>query len=401
MRFIGLDVGRDFAHVAVVEGSGTARRLPRVAMATTSGRSRRPWDRTTRSPSRHRPTPGRWPTCSRRMRAASSSPTRCARGRSPRPSARPTTSTPPRSPSCWPPTTCRRCGSPTRRPVGCGGWCRTGPGSSATGRPSGTGSPRCSRGSSCGSPMTDVFGVARTRLAGRARAAARRAPDGRRGPADRRRPVRADRRRPSGRSPTPSSTTRGPVGCSRSRASASSSRPRSSRSWATSTASTGRPSSCPISGSTRGSASRGTGRRCGATSAARARPMPEGCCARPPTRRSARRDRWRASMPGSRRGGEPASRSSPRPASSRCSCGTCSPRTRTAGSPRRSGRPSSSAHSTGWRDGQGRGPRNGERLVPATTRVGQGCAAGMIPMTPPFARRWTASTRTLHRRHGA
>ncbi|MDP2350537.1 MAG: IS110 family transposase [Chloroflexota bacterium] len=32
MRFIGLDVGRDFAHVAVVEGSGTARRLPRVAM---------------------------------------------------------------------------------------------------------------------------------------------------------------------------------------------------------------------------------------------------------------------------------------------------------------------------------------------------------------------------------
>ncbi len=32
MRFIGLDVGRDFAHVAVVEGSGPARRLPRVAM---------------------------------------------------------------------------------------------------------------------------------------------------------------------------------------------------------------------------------------------------------------------------------------------------------------------------------------------------------------------------------
>ena len=36
MRFIGLDVGRDvgrdFAHVAVVDGSGTARRLPRVAM---------------------------------------------------------------------------------------------------------------------------------------------------------------------------------------------------------------------------------------------------------------------------------------------------------------------------------------------------------------------------------
>ena len=35
--------------------------------------------------------------------------------------------------------------------------------------------------------------------------------------------------------------------------------------------------------------------------------------------------------------------------------------------------------STASREGQGRGPRNGERLVPATTRVGQGCAAGMIP----------------------
>jgi transposase len=32
MRFIGLDVGRDFAHVAVVDGTGPARRLPRVAM---------------------------------------------------------------------------------------------------------------------------------------------------------------------------------------------------------------------------------------------------------------------------------------------------------------------------------------------------------------------------------
>jgi len=32
MRFIGLDIGRDFAHVAVVEGSGAARRLPRLAM---------------------------------------------------------------------------------------------------------------------------------------------------------------------------------------------------------------------------------------------------------------------------------------------------------------------------------------------------------------------------------
>jgi transposase len=32
MRFIGLDVGRDFAHVAVVDGGGPARRLPRVAM---------------------------------------------------------------------------------------------------------------------------------------------------------------------------------------------------------------------------------------------------------------------------------------------------------------------------------------------------------------------------------
>ena len=32
MRFVGLDIGRDFAHVAIVEGSGPARRLPRVAM---------------------------------------------------------------------------------------------------------------------------------------------------------------------------------------------------------------------------------------------------------------------------------------------------------------------------------------------------------------------------------
>lgn len=32
MRFIGLDVGRDFAHVAVVAGGGPAKRLPRVAM---------------------------------------------------------------------------------------------------------------------------------------------------------------------------------------------------------------------------------------------------------------------------------------------------------------------------------------------------------------------------------
>jgi transposase len=32
MRFIGLDVGRDFAHVAVVDGGGPARHLPRVAM---------------------------------------------------------------------------------------------------------------------------------------------------------------------------------------------------------------------------------------------------------------------------------------------------------------------------------------------------------------------------------
>jgi transposase len=32
MRYIGLDIGRDFAHVAVVDGSGTARRLPRLTM---------------------------------------------------------------------------------------------------------------------------------------------------------------------------------------------------------------------------------------------------------------------------------------------------------------------------------------------------------------------------------
>ena len=32
MRFIGLDVGRDFAHGAVVDGGGPARRLPRIAM---------------------------------------------------------------------------------------------------------------------------------------------------------------------------------------------------------------------------------------------------------------------------------------------------------------------------------------------------------------------------------
>jgi hypothetical protein len=32
MRYVGLDVGRDSAHVAVVDTKGTARRLPRVAM---------------------------------------------------------------------------------------------------------------------------------------------------------------------------------------------------------------------------------------------------------------------------------------------------------------------------------------------------------------------------------
>lgn len=32
MRYVGLDVGRDFAHVAVVDEKGTARRLPRVPM---------------------------------------------------------------------------------------------------------------------------------------------------------------------------------------------------------------------------------------------------------------------------------------------------------------------------------------------------------------------------------
>ena len=81
-----------------------------------------------------------------------------------------------------------------------------------------------------------------------------------------------------------------------------------------------------------GSASRATAPRCAATSAGRARPTPGGCCARPPTPRSARRDRWRGSMPGSRRDGVAASRSSRPRASSRCSCGTCSARTRTAGS---------------------------------------------------------------------
>jgi transposase len=43
------------------------------------------------------------------------------------------------------------------------------------------------------------------------------------------------------------------------------------------------------------------------------------------------RGRWPGSMPGSRRVGVPVSRSSRRPASSRCSCGTCSARTRPAG----------------------------------------------------------------------
>ena len=32
MRYFGLDIGRDFAHVAVVDGSGPARQLPRLAM---------------------------------------------------------------------------------------------------------------------------------------------------------------------------------------------------------------------------------------------------------------------------------------------------------------------------------------------------------------------------------
>ena len=34
----------------------------------------------------------------------------------------------------------------------------------------------------------------------------------------------------------------------------------------------------------------------------------------------------------------------------------------------------------------GRGRHNGERLKQATTEVGQGCAAGLIPLRPPFAR---------------
>ena len=33
MRCIGLDVGRDFAHIAIVDGTGATRRLPRIAMA--------------------------------------------------------------------------------------------------------------------------------------------------------------------------------------------------------------------------------------------------------------------------------------------------------------------------------------------------------------------------------
>ena len=100
MRFIGLDIGRDFAHVAVVEGSGTARRLPRLAMGVDSRSFAETLGPDDPSPSRRRPIPGPWPTCSAAMRAASSCPTRCARRRSPRPSARPTTSMPPRSPSC-------------------------------------------------------------------------------------------------------------------------------------------------------------------------------------------------------------------------------------------------------------------------------------------------------------
>ena len=86
------------------------------------------------------------------------------------------------------------------------------------------------------------------------------------------------------------------------------------------------------------------------------------------------------------------------PGSSPCSPGTCSRRTRTIATLGPTWCVRSTARSIGSPDarGQGRGRRNGERLVRVTTGVGQGCAARTIPITPPFARRSTASSSRLH-----
>ena len=121
MRFIGLDIGRDFAHVAVVEGSGAARRLPRLAMgddfrafAATLG----PEDVVALEASTNT-----WALAdlvgAHAGRVVVSNPLRTRAIASA--SARPTTSTPRLWPSSSPPTTCRRCGSPTRRRGGCAG----------------------------------------------------------------------------------------------------------------------------------------------------------------------------------------------------------------------------------------------------------------------------------------
>lgn len=125
MRFIGLDVGRDFAHVAVVDGSGTARRLPRLAMgdhfrgfATTLG----PDDTVALEASTNT-----WALADLLARHAGSVVvSNPLRTRAIASAKRKTDDTmPPRSRSSSRPTTCRRSGSPTRRRAGCAGWCHT------------------------------------------------------------------------------------------------------------------------------------------------------------------------------------------------------------------------------------------------------------------------------------
>ncbi len=189
MRCIGLDIGRDFAHVAVVDGSGAGAHGCRADQrwATTSGGSPRPCGRTTSSPSRRRRNTwaladllGRHagrvvvsnPLRTRGDRRRQAQDRRHRRG-DPRRAARR------RLPAA-------RSGSPTRRPGACAGWCRTGPAlvrdrtavRNRVGR-----DPRPAL-----APATGDRPVRRPRpgLAGGPRAAARRTPDPRRGAPPRR-----------------------------------------------------------------------------------------------------------------------------------------------------------------------------------------------------------------------
>ena len=149
MRFIGLDIGRDFAHVAVVEGSGTARRLPRLTIddfrsfAATLG----PDDAVALEASTNT-----WALADllgkHAGRVVVSNPLRTKAIASAKRKTDDIDAATLAELSSRP-TICRRCGSPMRRPGGCAGWSRTGLGSCATARPSATASPRCSRATSC------------------------------------------------------------------------------------------------------------------------------------------------------------------------------------------------------------------------------------------------------------